>query len=305
MDSGQLKKAVKEYEKWLTMISSREEKNRAYWAMGWCSYRLRLYGNAADYFTQIEGSRQKNDYWESRSRYWAARALGMAGKDHQSAALLKELLQKKNSTPYYRVLATYRLQKKSPAYFIKHNGSLSGADNPPWIFQRDGVAFKDGQIHHGVMDLAEGIQIVAGEWGVDPRLIVSQIWQESSFQSDAISVAHAMGLMQILPSTAQYLAKSLGWKEFEVEDLMTPSTNIVLGISYMRNLLKRYNDNAAYALAAYNAGEEAVDRWLQQRTTGEVEEFIEEIPYSETNKYVKIILARYWNMQGGPKPLPL
>ena len=95
---------------------------------------------------------------------------------------------------------------------------------------------------------------------LDPALVAAVIYRESKFR-DATSSAGAKGLMQILPSTAQFIAHRSGGTQFEVRDLANPQINISYGSWYLRYLLDRYDGNEVAAVAAYNAGHERVDDW--------------------------------------------
>lgn len=108
--------------------------------------------------------------------------------------------------------------------------------------------------------------------GVDPRFIHAVIWQESKYDQNAKSHAGAQGLMQLMPATA---------KRFGCDDLSDPESNIEAGTKYLGWLLKRFDGNVEFALAGYNAGEGAVDKYNGVP------------PYNETRNYVKIISQRY------------
>ena len=129
----------------------------------------------------------------------------------------------------------------------------------------------------------------AAEKGLDPALIAAVIYQESKFE-DRTSSAGAKGLMQILPDTANFIARKSGGSAFELRDLATPQINIAYGSWYLRYLIDRYNGNVALALAAYNAGETTVDRWVAQARSGGHPLAIREIPYPETRLYVEKVL---------------
>jgi len=113
---------------------------------------------------------------------------------------------------------------------------------------------------------------VAKKYEIDERLVNAVIKQESGFNPKATSHCGAMGLMQLMPATA----KGLG-----VKDAYNPVQNIEGGVKYLSNLLKKYNGNTVLALAAYNAGSGAVDKYHGVP------------PYKETQNYVKSILANY------------
>src|SRR4051794_6157474 len=96
---------------------------------------------------------------------------------------------------------------------------------------------------------------------LDPALIAAVIYAESKFREGQTSSAGALGLMQITPDTARFLAHRSGGTRFVVADLATPQVNISYGSYYLRYLLDRYHEQLVPALAAYNAGEANVDRW--------------------------------------------
>jgi soluble lytic murein transglycosylase len=128
---------------------------------------------------------------------------------------------------------------------------------------------------------------------LDPALIAAVIYAESRFV-DQTSPAGAKGLMQILPSTADYIAGKSGGTAFEQGDLATPQINIAYGSWYLRYLLQKYRGSEALAVAAYNAGEGKLDEWLSH-AAGRGETFVpaEHIPFPETRNYVaKVLDAR-------------
>jgi soluble lytic murein transglycosylase len=131
----------------------------------------------------------------------------------------------------------------------------------------------------------------ASDKGLDPSLIAAVIYAESHFR-DQTSPAGAKGLMQILPSTADYIARKSGGTEFEHGDLATPQINIAYGSWYLAYLLRKYAGNETLALAAYNAGEGKVDQWWAA-AAGERFNVDDHIPFAETRDYVtKVLDAR-------------
>ena len=125
---------------------------------------------------------------------------------------------------------------------------------------------------------------------LDPYLIIALIRQESLFDAAAVSAANAYGLMQLLPTTAAQLTDlplNAG------SALTDPALNIRLGTTYLRGLLGRYQGSLILALGAYNAGERAADKWLARFGELEPDEFIENISYGETRRYVKLVLRNY------------
>ena len=127
----------------------------------------------------------------------------------------------------------------------------------------------------GNRDLDRIIFETGAAQGVDPRFIHAVIWQESKYQTHARSHAGAQGIMQLMPATA---------KRFGCDDPNDPVENITAGTKYLSWLLKRFAGNVELALAGYNAGEGAVDKYDGVP------------PYNETRNYVKIISKRYGKM---------
>lgn len=117
--------------------------------------------------------------------------------------------------------------------------------------------------------------------------------QESAFQTQAESRAGARGLMQLLPATARTIAGSHGLEFHGSSSLFEPATNIKLATLHMRQLLARYNNDLVITAAAYNAGKEAVDMWLQRRNHSNQQIWIELIPFGETKNYVKNVQRNY------------
>jgi len=116
---------------------------------------------------------------------------------------------------------------------------------------------------------------------------------ESGFQAKARSTARALGLTQVVRRTAYRTARRIKLKGFRFWKLYQPDTSIRVGSAYLGQLLRRYDKNPVLALAAYNAGERAVARWLARRGDLALDAFIEEIPFAETNRYVKKVLSFY------------
>jgi soluble lytic murein transglycosylase len=125
----------------------------------------------------------------------------------------------------------------------------------------------------------------------DPLVVLSLIRQESVFNPLARSPVGARGLMQLMPSTARRFKRSVNDKH-----LVNPTINMDIGIRYLKNLLKRYDGNLVYTLAAYNAGESRVARWKDQYfdTDASILKNIESIPFLETRNYVKLIFRNIY-----------
>ena len=125
---------------------------------------------------------------------------------------------------------------------------------------------------------------------LDPALIAAVIYAETKFDPRP-SAAGAQGLMQILPETAYFIARRSGGTRFQASDLATPSVNVAYGSYYLRYLLDHYAGNEMLAIAAYNAGMENVDKWVNE--AGGPDRFDpKSIPFPETRQYVADVLAR-------------
>lgn len=130
------------------------------------------------------------------------------------------------------------------------------------------------------------IQRYSREFNVKEEIIASIINVESSFNENAISSRGAVGLMQIMPSTAEWIADKLGYKDYKESDLKLISVNIRFGTYYYKYLYDKFKD-CDVALAAYNAGEGVVKGWLNNPSYSINSVSLKEIPYKETQSYVK------------------
>lgn len=136
------------------------------------------------------------------------------------------------------------------------------------------------------------IKVHAGT-SVDPFLAAAIIREESQYDIQALSRVGAIGLMQVMPATAQAVAKKMGASNVVREDLFDQETNIRFGVKYLDQLLQQFSGNIIYAVAAYNAGPQVVSSWVQKYGNREPDEFVELIPYQETRQYVKRVLRSY------------
>jgi soluble lytic murein transglycosylase len=139
-------------------------------------------------------------------------------------------------------------------------------------------------------DVVEGL---SGKYSIDPLLVLSVVREETRFDSEARSTAGAVGLMQVMPRTAYRLDNNLKLGINGSHEMFDVKNNLHLGIFYLRNLIREFG-SYSHALAAYNAGEETVRRWLQKGNYKSADEFIEDIPYSETRNYVKRVITTFF-----------
>ncbi len=128
---------------------------------------------------------------------------------------------------------------------------------------------------------------------VDSFLVAGIIREESLYNPKALSPVGAMGLMQLMPETANRIARRLGLARVGRKDLLQGDVNVRLGVAYVGQLLRDYQGNLIRAVAAYNAGPAAVKRWIAKFGKRDPDEFVELISYRETRRYVKRVLTSY------------
>ena len=133
----------------------------------------------------------------------------------------------------------------------------------------------------------------AEQYDIDPYLIFSIIRAESGFQTSARSPVGARGLMQIMPETADWIAKQRGIKQFDITDLHEPQINIEMGCWYLASLTREFAGSLPMVVAAYNAGSGRVREWASSGKWDGSEQHLEDIPFPETRQYVKRVLQNY------------
>jgi soluble lytic murein transglycosylase-like protein/TolA-binding protein len=141
------------------------------------------------------------------------------------------------------------------------------------------------------------VRMEATRASLAPSLVLALIKQESGFEPRAVSRVGARGLMQMMPATGAQQARKEKMEGFHPDSLFVPRVNTRLGIAYLRDVLRRYDGNPYYALAHYNAGPTALDRWMPRLRGRPPEESVEDIGYAETREYVKRVMANYWTYQ--------
>jgi soluble lytic murein transglycosylase len=140
------------------------------------------------------------------------------------------------------------------------------------------------------LDYSEYIRVHAKEHHLDPALMAAVIYQESKFRPSVESSSGAIGLMQLTPDTARGIAIRTGGSAFETSDLYNPEINIRYGAWYLDNLFAKYHDERL-VLAAYNAGQGNVDKWLAR---GEPIQFAETRAYVSRVEHLKKVYAKAW-----------
>ena len=126
---------------------------------------------------------------------------------------------------------------------------------------------------------------------IDKFLMLALIREESHFNPDAVSVSNAMGLTQVIPPTGRGIAKKLGVKRYSLFD---PQTSIKFGAFYIAQCLQDFNGNMELAIASYNGGPHNVKKWIAERDTAIMDEWVENIPFKETRRYVRKVLGTYF-----------
>ena len=140
-------------------------------------------------------------------------------------------------------------------------------------------------------EYSEYVTKYSQEYNVDENLIYALIKAESNFQAEAVSNKNALGLMQLMPTTAEEIANKNGI-ELTEKNILEPDININIGTKYISTLLEKY-ECVEVALAAYNAGIGNVNKWIESGIIKSDGSDIENIPFKETNTYVRKIMRDY------------
>lgn len=127
----------------------------------------------------------------------------------------------------------------------------------------------------------------SNKYGLDPAFVCAVIHTESRFNDTAVSEKGASGLMQIMKQTADWGAGEIGLQDYSYDKIFAPNINIELGCWYLSKLLNQYNGNEKTALAAYNAGSGNIAKWLNDKRYSSDGENIDNIPFSQTDGYIK------------------
>ncbi len=151
-------------------------------------------------------------------------------------------------------------------------------DDPELIFPRDYYSLIEAQ---------------AQKFQVSPEFVLAIIRQESAFDPYSRSSVDALGLMQLMPDLDRELLKETQIQIRDYTDLFEPQTNITLGTLLISKLFKKYQGQFLLTAASYNANDKAIRGWVRSRFDGDVLEFIEDVPYSETRAYMKLVLRNF------------
>ena len=152
----------------------------------------------------------------------------------------------------------------------------------------------------------EWVEKYSQQYHVDPYLVAAVIKTESKFQHNVQSSHGAIGLMQLMPETAQWIAEQMEEKDFVIQHLAEPEVNIRFGIWYLHILDQEFHGNEVLVLAAYNAGIGNVRHWMETKGWNYDFQDEEDIPYLETREYVRSVLKnqqKYYKLYP-PKEVP-
>lgn len=272
----------------------------------WAYWRARAYEMAGDkkkasmLFTELAAGRGYYSFLSAERLRRPYRLLPEAME--VSPALARRLAERPAIRRAYEWFRLGRLSKANSEWFAALAASspqmwkaaANMAAKWGWYNRMINAAFKAGEMNALAYRFPMGFERVvkraARETGLDASQIWSVIRQESAFNHQAVSSAGARGLMQLMPKTAQQVAKRHKMK-YRKSRLLQPNVNVRLGAFYLARMKKRFNGNMALATAAYNAGPHRVKSWLK-RTPFEWEDtWIEAIPFNETRRYVQQIRA--------------
>ncbi|MDF2922956.1 MAG: lytic transglycosylase protein [Paenibacillaceae bacterium] len=143
------------------------------------------------------------------------------------------------------------------------------------------------------IEYREEIEQASAAEKVDPLLVAAVIRVESNFRADRMSPKGAVGIMQVMPDTAQWMFERERFRSYKLEDLQDPLKNIRVGTAYLSLLHQQFLHNQVIAVASYNAGPGNVNKWLSNDTWDGRLETVEDIPFGETRKYVSKVMYYY------------
>ncbi len=219
-------------------------------------------------------------------RFAVVRALQDIGLERSAAREMKVLAAKYDANPAVQfLLADVYVRGGEP---FKANGVLQRRFRD---YVRHGGTNIPRRFWEILFPLAywDTIKTEAAKRGHDPYMLASIIRQESGFEPSTVSNAGAVGLMQIMPEEASRIGTAGGLGEITRADLFVPEKNIAVGAAELSQKLEATGNNLTLAIAAYNAGEQAVQRWMSRTPVDDIDVFIESIPYAETRLYVKTV----------------
>ena len=235
-------------------------------------------------------------------RWTKAQALSDVGFPRSAAAEMRDLMWSQSGNPMallalsqsYRLLGLTEMSSRSAQLVLERLEPQQRANAPKALLR---LAYP--QDYTGLLDAAQDSE------GVSPETMLALMRQESFFDPLAGSGAGATGLTQVIPSTGQEIATDLDVTDFANTDLLRPVVSIRFGAYYLEEQLTAFDGNLYYALAAYNAGPGAAERW-RDASGDDVDMFLEQVDIGEANLYVRLVmenLAIYrYLYEGAPRP---
>jgi len=311
----------------------KSEQEKILWSLGWTHYITRDYEKALSTFKSLYEQSKENKYlyWANRCRDYLSITSenNLTLKDNISVGyrdyygyltafrnnlslkgMVKAFHNQITPTPLVRAdllfglglkteaineaihsvrVSGERIKVQSSSYFLQKIGNYKYSVN---IISRAPYSEENHSLLYPFAFMDE-VQDAANKNDLDPYLILSIIREESRYDTDAKSIAGALGLMQLMPSTAKRYEKHAKVHYTNNSELFNPRINISIGSAYLKILIN-YFGSLPPAIASYNAGEDAVKEWLKKGNYKSIDEFIEDIPYDETNNYVKKVLTSYF-----------
>ena len=319
-----------EAKKWADAVISSNPKSElapqaGFWAGKW-AMKLGQTSDASQHFNAVISARPESYYaWRSASLLgWKVgdfdtvrqltpqiqqpkvRAELPAGSE--TLRELHQIGQDKDAWSHWQVEYQNRVQPTVAEQFTDGVMRLGVGDNLDGIFMighlNDRASASDKQQVQTLQQQAgywqalypfpfmQTIETWSADRKINPMLVTALIRQESRFEPKIKSVVGATGLMQVMPETATYIAEKTKTKAYKLDDV---EDNIKLGTWYLDYTHREYNGNSMLAVASYNAGPGAVGEWVSKGKTIDADEFVETIPFPETQGYVKSVFGNYWN----------
>ncbi|WP_142846977.1 lytic transglycosylase domain-containing protein [Telmatospirillum sp. J64-1] len=264
------------------------------------------------------GKKEQAAEWYSRAAehittYYGQLAAGRLGKDRQwvlpadplPSAEDIEAFDKNELTRVARMLGEVGMVDAVQPFLTRLNDSMTTPGQRALVTSlANSLNRPDWAVNLAKRSDRDGIPLIGSAFPIPPlktvdkperALVLGLIRQESGFHHGAVSSAGAMGLMQVLPSTARQVAKSLGI-DFNPSHLTgDPDLNVQIGSAYLENLLQSFNGSYVLALAAYNAGPSRAREWLQEygdprSPDVDAVDWVESIPFYETRNYIQRVL---------------
>ena len=306
-----------------------DAREQATWSLGWFYYVTGEYDKALEKFTFLAGKYKDDEYDSARYRYWQARAMEKTGRDATvlfaaitgegyypflsslRTGIMPDTLHKpsqdhKSSLDLSRadlLIEVGMLREAAMELSEISSRKLNDNDLLAVAYRMQAarnyrqamlLALKlpEAKRHDDILyPLAYWDEVtgISSRYTMDPLLVLSLMREESRFDNEARSPVGAIGLMQLMPETAKATARRVKVRLNGTDSIYEVEKNILLGTHYLSGLMNEFGSVPA-SLAAYNAGESRVRKWLKEGNYGEFDEFIEDIPFNETRGYVKRIM---------------